>query len=70
MSDFQKYRRKGLAEMRSYVEVEDPKGVSISDTDICDGSPKIGDMIARNPSDSTDRWLVAKDYFEANFEIV
>ena len=42
--------------------------VSISDADRQNGSPKIGDMIARNPKNHNDQWLVAKQYFEDNFE--
>ena len=45
-----------------------PLRVSISDVDLENGSPKIGDMIARNPNNHLDQWLVAEDYFEANFE--
>lgn len=44
--------------------------VSISDEDLKKGSPKIGDMIARNPKNYNDQWLVAKDYFEDNFELL
>lgn len=44
--------------------------VSISDVDLQNGSPKIGDMIARNPKEHNDQWLVAKQYFEDNFEPV
>jgi hypothetical protein len=43
-------------------------GVSISQADLINGSPKRGDKIARNPSDHSDRWLVASEYFEKNFE--
>jgi hypothetical protein len=42
--------------------------VSISDTDLENGSPILGDMIARNPKNHNDQWLVAKQYFEDNFE--
>ena len=42
--------------------------VSISDADLKAGSPKIGDMVARNPKNHLDQWLVAKQYFEDNFE--
>ena len=42
--------------------------VSISVEDLANGSPKIGDMIARNPKNHNDQWLVAKQYFEDNFE--
>jgi hypothetical protein len=42
--------------------------VSISQSDLKNGSPKIGDMIARNPANHLDQWLVAKEYFNHNFE--
>ena len=42
--------------------------VSISEADLKNGSPKIGDMIARNPKNWKDQWLVAKQYFRDNFE--
>lgn len=44
--------------------------VSISDVDRQNGSPKIGDMIARNPNNHLDQWLVAEAYFLENFELV
>ena len=71
MSEFKQYRRKGLSEMRPYVEGEDLNEIiSISDADIKNGSPKLGDMIARNPKNHSDQWLVAKQYFEENLEEV
>ena len=42
--------------------------VSISQLDEDMGSPQIGDMIARNPKDHSDQWLVAKRNFEGKFE--
>lgn len=45
-----------------------PNKVSISDADLNNGSPKIGDMIARNPKNHNDQWLVAEQYFKDNFE--
>jgi hypothetical protein len=42
--------------------------VSISVEDLANGSPKIGDMIARNPKNHNDQWLVAQQYFSDNFE--
>jgi hypothetical protein len=65
---WKQYKRKGLSEMRPYVEGEDVTGISISEADLANGSPKAGDMIARNPKDHTDQWLVAKKYFEDNLE--
>jgi hypothetical protein len=66
---FRQYRRKQIAELRPYVPGETLSGrVSISAADRENGSPKEGDMIARNPAAHDDQWLVSKDYFEANFE--
>lgn len=45
-----------------------PNKVSISDEDLNNDSPKIGDMIARNPKNHNDQWLVAEQYFKDNFE--
>lgn len=56
--------------MRPYIEGESVQGVSISEADKNNGSPKLGDMIARNVEDHTDRWLVAAKYFNENLEEV
>jgi hypothetical protein len=53
--------------MRPYVEGEDMTGISVSDGDKLVGSPKRGDMIARNPTDHSDKWLVSEVYFEKNY---
>lgn len=68
MSEFKQYRRKQIAELRYYVEGEDMLGISVSDEDFKAGSPKVGDMIARNPKNHVDQWLVAAQYFKDNFE--
>jgi hypothetical protein len=47
---------------------DNPLTVSISDVDLANGSPKLGDMIAQNPKNNLDQWLVAKAYYEDNFE--
>lgn len=70
MTHFQQYRRKQIAELRPYEQGENLAGVSISAPDAAAGSPKLGDMIARNPKNHEDRWLVAKQYFADNFEPV
>ncbi|MBP0903580.1 hypothetical protein ACFSKN_03250 [Mariniflexile gromovii] len=71
MSEFKQYRRKNLSEMRPYVKGEKLDGnVSISEADLKAGSPKVGNMIARNPKNHKDQWLVAKAYFDDNFERV
>ena len=43
--------------------------VSISDADKKEnGSPKIGDIIAINPKNPTDQWLIEEKYFKDNHE--
>lgn len=44
--------------------------VSISDVDLMNGSPREGDMIARNPKNHNDQWLVSEKYFNDNFEAI
>jgi hypothetical protein len=69
MSQFKQYRRKQIAELRPYVPGEKLIDlVSISIADMLGGSPKLGDMIARNPKNHDDQWLVAAQYFADNFE--
>jgi hypothetical protein len=68
MRTFTRYRRKQVAELRPYKPGEDLEGVSVSATDKSAGSPKAGDMIARNPKKHTDQWLVEAKYFAENFE--
>lgn len=69
MTVFQLYRRRiKMSELRPYVDGEDLTGVSISPEDTKAGSPKPGDMIARNPDNHADKWLIAEKYFIDNFE--
>ena len=67
---YKQYRRKSVSEMAQWFEGMDMDmaGVSISEADKQAGSPKLGDMIARNPKNHDDKWLVAKEYFEENLE--
>ena len=65
---FKQYRRRQIAELRPYAPGEDLAGLSVSVEDSKNGSPKIGDMIARNPKNHADQWLVAAQYFADNFE--
>jgi len=67
--NWKQYKRKGLSEMRPYINGEVLTAeVSISEADHLNGSPKEGDMIARNPKNHADQWLVARKYFEDNLE--
>ena len=70
MTEYKQYRRTQVAEMRPYQHGDDLNGISISDVDRIAGSPKPGDMIARNPKKHADKWLVAAKYFTDNFEAV
>ena len=78
MNSFKQYRRTGLSEMRPVTADEARDGleeltakfVSISQKDADNGSPKLGDMIARNPKSHKDQWLVAEKYFNDNLEEV
>ena len=65
---YTQYRRKQIAELRPYEPGEDTTGISIATVDLVAGSPRSGDMIARNPRNHADQWLVAAQYFSDNFE--
>jgi len=68
MSEFKFYRRTNIAEMRPYHPNEGiSASVMISEPDRAAGSPKEGDMIARNPANHADQRLVSAAYFAANF---
>lgn len=68
MKPFKRYRRIAVAEMTEWYPGVSMTGVSVSDADRANGSPKLGDMIARNPDNHDDRWLVAAQYFRDNFD--
>jgi hypothetical protein len=67
-NEFKQFRRVQIAELRQYVSGEDMSAISITSVDRENGSPKEGDMIARNPTNHRDQWLVNKEYFDKNFE--
>ena len=68
MADYRQYRRTQIAEMADWHPGFDMTGVTVSEPDRKAGSPREGDKIARNPANHEDRWLVAAEYFAANFE--
>lgn len=70
MTVYLRYRRKQIAELAPWTPDFDMNNVSISAFDRANGSPKAGDMIARNPANHDDKWLVAGKYFLDNFEPV
>lgn len=71
MSEFSQYRKKGTTELRPYEPGEQlGENVTLSADDKEAGSPKAGDMIARNPNNHNDQWLVSAQYFADNYEPV
>lgn len=75
MTDFKPYRRKGFVLARPY-KINDGslsdlrlRGISVSQADERNGSPKDGDMIACNTDNHKDQWLIAGDFFRKNYEI-
>ena len=75
MSEFKKYRRTNIAEMRDLTEEEKLTGLvdgsSVSSED--DRLPIdefVEGKIARNPDNHDDQWYVARKYFVENFEIL
>ena len=63
------YRKRGFTEMIPYTSGFNMDGVSISEFDKQNGSPKPGDFIARG-TDHSDMWLVAAQYHKENYEVV
>lgn len=61
------YVKNTPTEMRPWQEGDNLDKVSISDADRSSGSPKPGDMIAWDPKNTSDQWLVSKEYFEAYY---
>lgn len=62
---WEKYEPAGQIEARPYLPGEDLSDVSVSDED----DPSEGDMIARNPDNKDDKWLIDEEYFDKNYTI-
>jgi len=62
-----KYVKKEQQLMFPWFPEFDMRGVSVSDEDKKNGSPKHGDMIAINPKNPSDKWLVAEKFFKENY---
>jgi len=67
MSEFKQYRKKALVEARPYIPGEALDGVTVNPKDTDAGSPKAGDMIARQPHDHSDSWLIAATAFASTY---
>jgi hypothetical protein len=65
MTDWKEhYKKRKPIEMKPWHADMEMKGVSVSKADKLNGSPKAGDMVARNPNDPDDKWLVSEGYYE------
>jgi len=69
-TQIKKYRKKHEQPMFAWFPDFDMEGVSVSDPDKENGSPKAGDMIAVNPNNPDHQWLVAEKFFKDNYEEV
>lgn len=63
---FKNYRKTAIQPMRPYIPGEDMSLISVADCD----TPEEGGMIAVSPDNGKDRWYVAKDFFNKNYETV
>ena len=67
MEEYKQYVRTTVTEMAEWHPDFNMDRVSVYAVDVKNGSPKKGDMIARNPEIPEDRWLVSEKYFKENF---
>ena len=57
--EWKKYKRRTVTEMRPFDPGNDARWA---------GHP--GDMVARDPANHTDEWLVTEEFFKTNYELV
>ena len=67
-SDISSYKEFGEILLKDHPN-EEPIKVSIADADRQAGSPKIGDVIGKNPNNPQDQWLINEQYYLANYEV-
>lgn len=65
MTVYKMYRKSKVQPMRPYICGEDLDGISVSPSDTLEE----GGMIAVNPDKLEDKWYVAKDFFEENYDL-
>lgn len=68
MNDWKQYKRKGITVARPYIPGEDLSGVAIHDVLRAAGHPKEGDVVARDPNNHADQWLLSEQYVKDNLE--
>jgi hypothetical protein len=67
MDEFSSYRVADYFEMTDWYQGFDMAGVSVSTVDQNNGSPKLGDKIARHPMNYNDLWLISEEDFRHNY---
>ena len=70
VNDMAFYRKTALQELAPWTEDIPMDLVSVSAADVEKGSPKVGDMLACNPDDVCDWWLIEEKFFKDNYEWV
>ena len=70
MTEYKPYRKTAIAWLAPWTPDTEMTGVSVSDEDRENGSPKVGDMISRNPDHHADRYLMAEKFFRESYEPV
>jgi len=65
-----RYRKRTEQQMIPWTPETPMDLVSVSEADKANGSPKVGDMIAINPKDEGDMWLVAEKFLKENYDLV
>ncbi len=70
MSEVMFFKKKTIQPMYPWKPKTNMNGVSVSQADKDNGSPKLGDMIAYNPDDLNDKWLVAEAFILDNYQLL
>lgn len=65
--EIKQYVKKQKQPMFPWFPEFDMDGVSVSDADNRNGSPRPGDMIALNPANPAGMWLVAEQFHKDNY---
>jgi len=64
------YVKGAATSMTPWTPETNMNGVRVSQADMDNGSPRVGDMIAGNPDNMEYRWLVAERYFLDNYVLL
>lgn len=64
---WKRYRKIALTEMIPWSVIYPMNRVQVSPEDRDQGSPQTGDMIARQPDNHEDQWLIRAEVFKATY---